>query len=189
MALLWAFWYVYWYGSAFYEIISKRYKKTEHMQPLMPMLLQNLLLIAAFLFSLTNIAQSYPLLGVTLLANSTFALYLGFAITVLGLGFSIWARRHLGSNWSGTVVLKKGHTLVRSGPYAIVRHPIYTGISFGIVGSAIALNTVSGILGIIFVILFSLLRISAEERLMREKFGKEYEEYSKQVKMFIPWIW
>jgi len=53
--------------------------------------------------------------------------WLGLAVVVAGLLFSVWGRRHLGSNWSVSVTLKDGHELVRSGPYALVRHPIYSG--------------------------------------------------------------
>src|SRR5262245_5554122 len=54
--------------------------------------------------------------------------WLGVALTVIGLGFTVWARVQLGRFWSGSVTLKEGHRLVRSGPYAVTRHPIYTGL-------------------------------------------------------------
>jgi protein-S-isoprenylcysteine O-methyltransferase Ste14 len=69
-----------------------------------------------------------------------------------------------------------------------VRHPIYTGITIGIVGSAIAENTVTGLIAIFFVLLFSYFRIKDEEKLMKEKFGSDYADYAKKVKAFVPWI-
>ena len=54
--------------------------------------------------------------------------WLGLLMVVAGLAFAVWARVHLGRNWSGTVTVKENHELIRSGPYAIVRHPIYTGL-------------------------------------------------------------
>src|SRR5580704_2769248 len=64
--------------------------------------------------------------------------WLGVAVMVAGLAFAVWARVHLGTNWSGTVTLKEGHELIRSGPYALVRHPIYTGLLLAFAGTALA---------------------------------------------------
>ena len=63
---------------------------------------------------------------------------------VVGLLFAVWAREHLGSNWSRSVTIKQGHELITTGPYAVVRHPIYTGILAGFLGTAIALSQVRG---------------------------------------------
>ena len=64
----------------------------------------------------------------------------GYSLLLAGMSFAGWARIFLGGNWSSDVTLKQDHTLVRSGPYRIVRHPIYTGLLFGLLGSAIALG-------------------------------------------------
>jgi protein-S-isoprenylcysteine O-methyltransferase Ste14 len=58
-------------------------------------------------------------------------------MVVAVLGFSIWARVHLGKFWSSRVTLKEGHELIRSGPYAWVRHPIYSGIALAMIGTAL----------------------------------------------------
>src|SRR5262249_56577164 len=64
----------------------------------------------------------------------------GIAMTAIGLAFAIWARLHLGGNWSGTITLKQDHTLVRTGPYRLVRHPIYSGLLLALLGGAIAIG-------------------------------------------------
>src|SRR5277367_994188 len=69
--------------------------------------------------------------------NTDLAGVAGLLLVTVGIAFSIWARLHLGGNWSGSVTIKQGHTLIRRGPYTIVRHPIYTGFLFAIVGVAI----------------------------------------------------
>src|SRR5205823_4596112 len=69
----------------------------------------------------------------------------GFAWTLLGLGFAIWAREHLGRYWSGRITIKEDHRLIRSGPYRIVRHPIYTGALFAVIGVALTRGDVRGL--------------------------------------------
>src|SRR5215467_12702020 len=73
----------------------------------------------------------------------------GVALTAIGLGFTVWARVQLGRFWSGTVTLKEGHELVRTGPYAVTRHPIYTGLLLALIGSAMARGTLGGLLGLV----------------------------------------
>ena len=64
----------------------------------------------------------------------------GIILTIAGLGFSAWARRHLGRYWSSMVMVKVGHQLIRTGPYRIVRNPIYTGIFVAFLGAAVAIG-------------------------------------------------
>ena len=77
--------------------------------------------------------------------------WLGLALVVLGLAFSVAARVWLGGNWSSMVTLKQDHELIRSGPYRWVRHPIYTGLLLAILGSAIALGEWRGLIALALV--------------------------------------
>lgn len=113
--------------------------------------------------------------------------WIGAALTVAGLGFAIWARFHIGRNWSATVTLKEGHTLVRDGPYAIVRHPIYTGLLLAVLGTAIVHREVGGLIGFALVVLELKRKSLLEERLMVEQFGAEYLQYRREVKGLVPW--
>ena len=74
----------------------------------------------------------------TVLPPSRMLVYLGFVITTAGLAFTVWARRALGTNWSGMPTIKQDHELITRGPYAVVRHPIYTGLLVAIFGSCLA---------------------------------------------------
>ena len=65
-----------------------------------------------------------------------------------GIAFAVWARHYLGRNWSGTVTVKQDHELIRSGPYRLVRHPIYTGLLLAILGTAVALRRVARLAGL-----------------------------------------
>jgi protein-S-isoprenylcysteine O-methyltransferase Ste14 len=105
-----------------------------------------------------------------------------------GVAFAIWARRHLGRDWSGTPSIKEGHELVTSGPYRFVRHPIYTGMILALFGSALVNGFMWVIVFILLTIVF-LLRIPKEEGYMMQLFPDRYPEYKKQTKALIPFVW
>jgi len=104
----------------------------------------------------------------------------------LGIAFAIWARVHLGKNWGMPMSLREGHALVTSGPYRLVRHPIYTGAIAAMLGSAL----VSPIWSVIFVLFTAYFVYSAtrEEKMMVQQFGETYRAYQARSKMLIPFI-
>lgn len=104
-----------------------------------------------------------------------------------GIGFAIWARVHLGRNWSSYPTRKEDHALVTSGPYKYVRHPIYTGVLFAILGTVV-LNGVPWLvlMAVVFAVFF--LRIRKEEKIMTELFPNRYPEYKKRTKALIPFV-
>jgi protein-S-isoprenylcysteine O-methyltransferase Ste14 len=112
----------------------------------------------------------------------------GVVLCGLGVAFAIWARWHLGRNWSGAPSIKEGHELVMSGPYHFVRHPIYTGMLLAILGSALVLGVVWAAVFFIFCVNF-LYRIPVEEKYMMQLFPKTYPAYKKGTKSLIPFIW
>jgi protein-S-isoprenylcysteine O-methyltransferase Ste14 len=107
-------------------------------------------------------------------------------VTAIGLGFAVWARLHIGRNWSGTVTIKQDHELVATGPYGIVRHPIYTGLLLAIAGSALARGEWRGVVA--FAIAWAALwrKLVLEEKWMLELFGEQYAEYRSRVPALIP---
>jgi protein-S-isoprenylcysteine O-methyltransferase Ste14 len=112
----------------------------------------------------------------------------GVALCVAGLLFCIWARFTLGRNWSGVVTFKGGHELITRGPYAIVRHPIYTGILTMIVGTVIVFGHVAGIVALPVVFWGLWIKLRYEEKLMLEKFPEGYTAYQRRVKRLIPFV-
>lgn len=112
----------------------------------------------------------------------------GSTVTAGGLLFSIWARNYLGKNWSQEVSIKKDHELVSGGPYALVRHPIYTGLLTAFVGSAIALGEWRGVVAaaLVFGVLWHKLKL--EEKWLREEFGESYESYCRRVAALVPFV-
>jgi protein-S-isoprenylcysteine O-methyltransferase Ste14 len=111
----------------------------------------------------------------------------GVALFALGLGCAIWARRHIGCNWGTPMTQKLDPELVTSGPYHLVRHPIYSGILVAGIGTALALSwlflVVVGLAGIYFVY-----SATIEERYMTERFPDAYPEYKRSTKMLVPFI-
>jgi protein-S-isoprenylcysteine O-methyltransferase Ste14 len=103
-----------------------------------------------------------------------------------GLAFTVWARVHLGRNWSGSVTQKEGHELIRSGPYAWVRHPIYSGLTLALLGSAIALGEPRGFIGVLLVLGSWIRKLRIEEGFMRELFPGQYERYAAEVPALVP---
>ncbi|HEX9220731.1 MAG TPA: isoprenylcysteine carboxylmethyltransferase family protein [Gemmatimonadaceae bacterium] len=113
----------------------------------------------------------------------------GVALVAIGLGFAGWARFHLGRLWSGRVTLKEDHAIIRTGPYGIVRHPIYTGLVLALVGTALAQGTVPALAGLVLIVIGLLIKIRQEERLLTDHFGAAYEAYRADVRALIPYVW
>jgi protein-S-isoprenylcysteine O-methyltransferase Ste14 len=141
--------------------------------------------IAIFLFRFQNVQNSSSI--DRLATKNEVVLIAGFIIFLLGLFWAVWARVHLGKNWGMPMTLKQDPELVTSGPYAYIRHPIYTGILIAILGSAIASSLfwliTFGIAGIYFVY-----SATVEEKVMTKQFPKDYASYKSRTKMLIPFL-
>ncbi|HTX35794.1 MAG TPA: isoprenylcysteine carboxylmethyltransferase family protein, partial [Bryobacteraceae bacterium] len=115
--------------------------------------------------------------------------WLGCAVAWMGFAFTVWARYCLGRNWSGMVEVKENHTLVRRGPYALVRHPIYTGLSLALLGTAVVYGDLCCLIGALLAFFEWKRKSLMEERFMIEQFGREYIDYRHEVKSLIPFVW
>jgi len=112
--------------------------------------------------------------------------FLGILLTLGGIGLAIWARSTLGQNWSAVVTLKVDHQLIRSGPYAHMRHPIYSGILLAAAGTAITLGEWRGALGVFFILLALLRKVRIEDAWLGRQFGREFEEYCRETPSLAP---
>jgi protein-S-isoprenylcysteine O-methyltransferase Ste14 len=121
------------------------------------------------------------------LPYSEASFWAGTALVAAGLGFAIWARVHLAGNWSGTITLKQDHTLTRTGPYAWVRHPIYSGLLLAVFGSDVTSGRWIGLLGVLAIALAFLLKIRTEERFLAAEFGQDFARYRAEVPALLPW--
>lgn len=114
---------------------------------------------------------------------------IGVVVTLAGLLFALWARFFLGGNWSAAITVKQDHQLIRSGPYAIVRHPIYSGFLLGLLGTAVAFGRPRDFIGVVLAAIGWRLKSLVEERFMTDQFGDEYTDYKRRVKALVPFIW
>jgi protein-S-isoprenylcysteine O-methyltransferase Ste14 len=114
--------------------------------------------------------------------------WVGAVLTTAGIALAISARRHLVTNWSDKVELKVDHQLIRSGPYAYLRHPIYSGVLLGVAGTALEIGMVRG--GVAFCLLLSSYAIKArkEESVLAGKFGDEFREHQRNTGFLFPRI-
>jgi protein-S-isoprenylcysteine O-methyltransferase Ste14 len=112
---------------------------------------------------------------------------IGLAIFVFGLALAIWARIYIGRNWGAPMSRKTDPELVTTGPYRTIRHPIYTGIILGMVGTTIAIS-IYWLIAVAIVGTYFIYSAVVEERNMTELFPRTYPEYKRSTKMLIPFI-
>ena len=111
----------------------------------------------------------------------------GIVLFALGLGFAIWARVHIGRNWGTPMTQKDDPELVTSGPYDLVRHPIYSGIVAAGVGTAVALSW-WWLIAVVVALVYFIYSATVEEKYLTEKFPETYPKYKSSTKMLVPYI-
>ena len=178
---MWLSWSIYWFA------LSRNVKSTVRREPWTSRLMHIVPLVAA-VYLLWVPSMPIAVLGERILPLAAWPFWIGSALTASGLLFTVWARLHLGKNWSGIVTIKEGHELVTSGPYAFVRHPIYTGLVLAFLGSAMARAEWRGVLAFALASVALWRKLRFEERWMRQQFGKQYRTYSQRVAALVPFI-
>ena len=112
---------------------------------------------------------------------------LGLVLFAVGLGFAIWARIHIGRNWGGPMTQKDDPELVTSGPYRLVRHPIYSGILVASDGTALALGW-TWLVAVLLAGVYFVYSATVEERYLNQRFPDTYPEYERSTKMLVPYV-
>lgn len=160
-------------------------KPVKAAEPIAARLLTGIVALAAFVL-LFN--QSWPLgvLRRQIWPVTPTQQWIGIALTYAGMVLAIWARIILGANWSARVTLKVGHELIRSGPYAYVRHPIYSGLLLAMIGTALVIGEWRGLLPILLVAVAHHLKARREEQLLTQEFGDQYLEYRRNTGGLVP---
>lgn len=178
-AVLWSAWFVSWIAAA---LFSARAQKRE---PSSRAVVHRAAIVAGALLLTPSAARrlaAAPLWDVG--RDGAYALA---ALTLAGLLFTWWARIHLGRLWSGSISRKQHHRVVDSGPYALVRHPIYTGLIFALFASAAAQATATALAGAALVACGLFVKARAEERFLAAELGADaYGAYRRRVPMLLP---
>jgi protein-S-isoprenylcysteine O-methyltransferase Ste14 len=119
--------------------------------------------------------------------HRTYALAVaGVALTWVGIAIALWARWHLGQYWSARITLKEDHELIRTGPYAHFRHPIYSGIILAAVGGALAIDRWRCVAGVALIVLGYWLKARKEESVLAAQFGEAFREHCRHTGFLIP---
>jgi protein-S-isoprenylcysteine O-methyltransferase Ste14 len=118
-----------------------------------------------------------------------YAAYALVGVMLVGLALTWWARIELGRLWSSAITRKEAHRLVATGPYAFVRHPIYTGIIIALLATAATEATLVALLGALFIAVGLWVKARAEECFLLAELGPEvYEPYRRRVPMLVPFL-
>lgn len=117
-----------------------------------------------------------------------FLVAVGVIVQTGSLLLAVWARRHLGRNWSAEVRIGEGHELVRSGPYRVLRHPIYTAMLGMFLGTAIASSQYHALLGLAILVVAYLRKTRLEENILRRTFGGEWDAYRRTTWALVPLV-
>jgi protein-S-isoprenylcysteine O-methyltransferase Ste14 len=179
VGILWVLFGVYWGISAFN---SKKTKRRETVPQRLAYILP--LVVAAMLFSRPEAHRGW--LAARLFPLSPAVEWIGVALVAAGIAIAFWARWHLGTNWSGTVTLKEGHELIRSGPYRSIRHPIYTGILLALLGTAVQIGQVRSLLAFLVAWLSFYFKARREESFLAAEFADRFAAHRQQTGMFFP---
>lgn len=168
-------------------LFALRTKRTQTRESISSRLPYAVLTVAAFYLMFHNNVEAFAgWLRIPLFPANLWLQSLGIALTVAGLGFAVWARAYLGTNWSGAVTVKVGHELVRTGPYRWVRHPIYSGMIMAMLGTALDRQQLRGLVAVVLLYAGFVIKSRIEERAMVSVFGAEYEEYKRSTGAIIP---
>jgi protein-S-isoprenylcysteine O-methyltransferase Ste14 len=178
---IWLAWILYWFGSAL------GVPRTVRREPIWQRMSTIVIMVVAVLL-LGLLDQRWAVLEQRFVPDTDWVRWAGLVATVAGLAFSVWARRHLGRFWSARVGLKENHELIQSGPYAWVRHPIYTGILLGTIGSALVVGEYRALAAVALVWIGLIMKARREENLLSQEFGEAFVRYRERTGWLLPKI-
>jgi protein-S-isoprenylcysteine O-methyltransferase Ste14 len=177
--LAWIAWAVSWFAASFWSA------KTERRAPGSAQWIYRALtfVAAVLLYHRTSDALGFGKLWHVGYGGA----YALLGAVIAGIAFAWWARLHLGRLWSGSVTRKEGHRVVDSGPYALVRHPIYTGLLLATFATAAAVATIPALGGAVLMTVALWLKARLEERFLAAELGADaYGAYRARVPMLLP---
>jgi protein-S-isoprenylcysteine O-methyltransferase Ste14 len=179
IALIWLGWVISWVAASFWSGRTKSHVRTRNSWVYRLPILLGAILLSPW--------APGTLLNTTLYDPGNAGTYLLAIVVLLGISFTWWARIHLGRFWSNAITRKEDHSIVESGPYGLVRHPIYTGLILAILATGAAVATVASLLGAVLISFGEWQKARMEERFLSAELGAEaYRAYSRRVPMIVP---
>jgi protein-S-isoprenylcysteine O-methyltransferase Ste14 len=179
MMIVWAVWWILWIAAAVWSdpAVKAPQRRYHVLYRLFPV-------VGAFLlFGAVRLRSG----EITLWHTPDAVSWAMVGVAIAGFLFTWWARIHLGRLWSSSVSRKAEHHIVDTGPYRIVRHPIYTGIILAAVALACQRGTVEAWLGMMVMTLGWYIKARLEERFLRDELGADaYDAYARRVPMLMP---
>jgi protein-S-isoprenylcysteine O-methyltransferase Ste14 len=171
--------------GAFWAVTALKVKPTKAREKSLDRLITVGVVFVAFELLFGQWLRIGPL-GTRFMPEKDWIGYVGIALSWWGTIIAIWARYCLGEYWSARVTLKQGHQLIRSGPYAWVRHPIYTGMLIASVGTALVVGEWRGVLAVLLLAAAHSRKAVREERMLTREFGEVYTAYRQSTGFLLP---
>lgn len=175
--LLWLLFFSYW------AIASRNSAPTESSESSVSSYFHQIILLTAMALLFLPVPG---LTGWFLPSRVHFLVAVGTIIQGGFLLLGVWARRHLGRNWSGEVRIGEGHELVQTGPYRLLRHPIYTAMLGMFLGTATASSQYHALVGLALLTAAYFRKTRLEEKILQQRFGAEYETYRRNTWALVP---
>ena len=180
IGICWAIFVLYW-------LVSARWVKVATEKQNVWSALSHRIPLACSYFLLAD-AHLPPTLNLPVTPHADWARAVGVSVCALGLLMTLWARWTLGGNWSSAVTFKQNHELIRTGPYRLARHPIYTGLLIMALGTAVNFGQLRCWLSLPLMATAFWIKLRHEEELLLRHFPNEYPVYKRQVKALVPFV-
>jgi protein-S-isoprenylcysteine O-methyltransferase Ste14 len=175
----WVVFLTYWAVSAL------KTRRTVHRESFVPRYGILLIEVTGFVLLFSDTANIGVLEHHIFPRNYAFSI-LAVALTWIGIALALWARSHLGQYWSGRITLKEGHQLIRTGPYAYFRHPIYSGLDLAAIGTALAVDRWRAVAGVAVIVVGYWIKASREESILSQQFGPLFQEHRQHTGFLLP---
>ena len=175
----WVIFLIYWIIGAF------KTHATRQKESFASRYLVVLLEVAGYLL-VFNQATEIGFLGMRFIPRTLTGAVSGVLLTWLGIGLAIWARYHLAEYWSARVTIKEDHQLIRTGPYAHFRHPIYSGLVLATIGTALVIGKWRCVVGFVLALIGYCIKARKEEEMLTQQFGDAFREHQEHTGFLLP---